>query len=739
MKFLDKFKKTGKKDEYFFSLVLRQEDGIGLLMHTHPVTNSIEIVEKRLFRYSNGWEGLVNDVDELLFASETEHNIKINEIMYFVYGHLIDQHTKELKQAYAQYLKNVTKENNLKAIGYFEYNELIPAYIQHKDQIKLNAMILEVDSPAISLFLYQSGKVVFADSTAKTENFVKDVEALFNKAKEEFVLPTRVIMYDSTALEEESHQLLTHKWNSKLFIQIPKIEILTEDDINQAIIFGVKKQIFKSIANLNVMDFPDSASDESDELPEKVESNTVLKKDIDESEAVSGFVVGKDIREIDTPDSLPQDEVEIIDDYDESSFTRRQVIQREEFSDDSFEEPEIKTKTPGISFQKFFSRVSLPSQPMHAPGSMGIILGILSIVACLVAGLYATLFFFHTATLTILYQPDKINKKLTVNELPVSKQTKTFSDTATIETTGTKEVGEKAQGNVTIYNALDSEQTIPSGTKFIAEGGKTFVLDKALSVKAASQTVTSDGNILTTTSKTDTSLTAQEIGPEFNIKKDTELTIEGKSKKDLFAKSKEAFAGGSKENMQAVSETDYETVNNAVNEKLDKKADEAAHAESNLKVIKDLTSTDLDEQKYSHKIGDEADNLKLDVEAKVSFYTYKEDDIKQRLITQFTKDIDSSQTFKSENITYELSSAELSEDEKTAKVKVSAKAESTFKVDEQKLVSELKGKSRSDMRKILQGEYNAAGYELNVKAFLPFLTSVVPYFTKNISIEYRPI
>jgi hypothetical protein len=117
MNFFNKFTKSEEKEDYFYSLVLRQEDGIGLLMHSNPSTNSIEIVDKRLFKYSNDWEGLVNDVDELLFASETEHNIKISKITYFVYGHLIDQHTKEIKESYAQHLRNVTKENNLKAIG----------------------------------------------------------------------------------------------------------------------------------------------------------------------------------------------------------------------------------------------------------------------------------------------------------------------------------------------------------------------------------------------------------------------------------------------------------------------------------------------------------------------------------------------------------------------------------------------------------------------------------------------
>lgn len=528
MKFLERFKKAEKKDSYFYSLVLRQEDGIGMLMYTHPVTNSVEIVEKRIFRYSNGWEGLVNDVDELLFASETEHNIKITDVMYFVYGHLIDQHTKELKQTYAQYLKNVSKENNLKAIGYFEYNELIPAYLQQKDQIKLNAMVLEVDSPAISLFLYQSGKVVFSDSSAKTENFVKDVESLFNKAKEEFVLPTRVIMYDSAALEEESHQLLTHKWNSKLFIQIPKVEILTEEDIDQAIIFGVRKQIFKSIANLNVTDYHTDDDDvEQDELPEKEEISDGNEVNKNHSDALSGFVIGKDIREVDSDHKSIQGENMIIDDF-EDDIVEQHTKQTDHFRENSFPQQQSFQKSPGIPVAQFFSKLSLPKISLGASGGMSTVFIIIGVIGIIAAGILTTLYFFHTATLTILYQPDKINKKLTVNELPVSKQTKTFSDTATIETTGTKEVGEKAQGNITIYNALDNEQTIPSGTKFTAEGGKVFVLDKALSVKAATQTITSDGNILTTTSKTDASLSAQDIGPEFNIKKDTELTIEEK-------------------------------------------------------------------------------------------------------------------------------------------------------------------------------------------------------------------
>jgi hypothetical protein len=587
-------------------------------------------------------------------------------------------------------------------------------------------MFIEVDSPAISLFLYQGGKVVFSEGIAKTENFIKDVEALLAKAKEDFVLPTRVIMYDSTKLEEESHELLTHKWGTKLFIQIPKIEVLTEEDINSALIFGAKKQIFKSIANLNeAHEYMNEDSVEA-ETKQTTPNRSVEKPQV--KAAVSGFVIGKDIREEEKAIEYP-----IVDDA---------IIDEEE--DDNRDIADISSFAPSSQIQKrsmssMFTGLSMPKVSFNGFGNMNIVLFVVGGIALLVVALFTTLYFLHTATLTILYQPNKINKKVTIKDIPVDKKSKTFSESASITTTGTKEVGEKAKGDITIYNALETEQTIPSGTKFTADGNKTFVLEKALSIKPASQTITSEGNILTTTSKTDSSLVAQEIGPEFNIKKDTEFTIEGKNKKDVFAKSKSAFEGGTKENMQAVSETDYETINDSINEKLDKKAADAAQSEGKTSVIKDATSIDINQEKYSHKVGDEADTLDLSVEAKVTFFTYKDEEVKNKIIAQFSKNTQDNQAFKPENISYEISKAELSEKEDSAEIRVNARAESSFEVNEKELVEALKGKSRSDMRKILQGNFNAAGYEMNVKTPLPLLTGTVPFFAKNITVVYRPI
>src|SRR3989338_3591882 len=151
MKLFNLGSKSEQKEEYLFCLVLRQEDGIGVLMHAGPSSEPIEITEKRLFHFSNGWENIVYDVDELLFAMENEHNIKIKKVSYFMYGHFIDPHTKELKETYAQHLKNISKENGLESIGYFEYNELIPAYLEQKEGNKLSAMLIDVFNKILCL------------------------------------------------------------------------------------------------------------------------------------------------------------------------------------------------------------------------------------------------------------------------------------------------------------------------------------------------------------------------------------------------------------------------------------------------------------------------------------------------------------------------------------------------------------------------------------------------------------
>jgi len=724
MSFFSKFFKSEQKDEYFYSLVLRQDDGMGMLMHSNPAKKTIDIVEKRLFHYSSGWENIVYDVDELLFSSETDHRIKIEKIVYYVYGHLVDQHTKEIKETYAHHLKRVSAENDLKPIGYFEYNELIPAYIQHKEEIKLNAMLIEVDSPAISLFVYQGGKVVFAETVAKTENFVKDVETLLKKAKEMFVLPTRIIMYDSSKLEEESHALLTHKWSEKLFTQIPRVEVLPVSDIDAALVYGVQKEIFKSVAvstfaqNNDQFEVRDDVAD--------IDDSEINEKEIEEG-SVAGFVIGQDIREMEQKALVDSEVMEEVVSNDLGALV------------DDYQPLDNIPYTQKNSPSNLFENIKRPHMSFVMPKNGLVPLAIVIILLAIVGSLFGLLYFTHKATLTILYRPDKINEKVSIDNLVTKKQAKTFTETASIKTTGSKEVGDKAKGQVTIYNALEEEQSLPSGTEFVGEDGGIFVLDKAISVKPATQTVTSDGDILTTTSKTDASLTARDIGPEFNIKNDVDLTIEGKSKKDIFAKTKAAFTGGTKDNMQAVSETDYETINDAVNEKLDAKAAETAKADANTSVIKDVTSIKVNDEKYSHEIGEEANELELSVEARVTYYTYNEDDLKKLLVQSFAKEVEGSQKLKPENIDYEITDAVIAEDEEAISIKVNAEAESSFELDETKLTESVKGKMRSDMRKILQGEFKTAGYEMKVDSALPFLSGVMPYFGRNITIQYKPI
>src|SRR3989344_5510107 len=89
--------------------------------------------------------------------------------------------------------------------------------------------------------------------------------------------------------------------------------------------------------------------------------------------------------------------------------------------------------------------------------------------------------------------------------------------------TGKKLIQSKAKGTIRIYNAYSSEsQTLVATTRFLSPDGKLFRLDSAVTVPGAK---ISDGKIIP--SSIDAAVSADKIGPEYNIPPVQKLTIPG--------------------------------------------------------------------------------------------------------------------------------------------------------------------------------------------------------------------
>jgi len=261
------FSKPENTKEVYFGLFLKENEGLGLLMIKN--INGIEIKEKINFSYTNGWENLVEDVDELLYKFEKNHHLEISKTIFFVYSHLVDDKTNNIKKPYINKIKDLVKNLQLEALGYIECFEAVSFYLEKKEEVPLTAVLLEIDKKQLSLFVYKGGRVNYKSVLARTDNIIDDfIFAVDGIKDKKMLLPSRIVIYDSDGIDEVASKIISYKFDGNYFVQIPKIDILREDEIIEGLV-----QVFAG----------------------QVKSKTVEEKPvIDQS---FGFVIGQDVVE----------------------------------------------------------------------------------------------------------------------------------------------------------------------------------------------------------------------------------------------------------------------------------------------------------------------------------------------------------------------------------------------------------------------------------------------------------
>lgn len=752
---------------------MRQEEGLGLLLKVNHETQTVDILDERAFSYSGTWDNLVYDIDELLFAIENAHSVEIKKAAFFVYSHLVDKKTGELKDSYMTVLKNVIKENNIESLGYIEMDEILARMYSSYEKMPLNAVIIELDVPSVSASVYQGGQKKLSKTTARTKDLVEDLESMFAKTKKKMLLPPRIIMYDSTDLQGESHAILTHPWSQEHFVQIPKVDVVKEHELKQALVLGSKEEIFGTTRLSAIAPTDDYTGSDADELSDEADA------DIDQDEtntaedetgtataagaagasgaaaagaaaagaaaagsggASMGFVVGKDVTEADE-DTRVQSGADIQEEEpDNEEYAIETAYKKTSSSEDRKEAGS--DSDSGAPKSKFSLPFSLTMPSLSGPKNIRqlypafLVLGALVLIA---AGIFASMYFFHKAELIVQYSSEPIEEDMTfTEELDVQEFSETFSIEAEVPASGTSEIGEKAKGNVTIFNADDEEQSFSKGTEFTTPDGLTFTLDNDVTIDAASSEITDEGDILTSTSKADASLTAAEIGTDYNVRKDTEFTISDFSKTTYFARAKEAFKGGTQEEVQTVSADDLEKLEELIEKRISEKSKEKlTEISSENNIIEDLTTIDRTKETYSAELAEEADAVTAKITADVTFYSFDDAKLKEAAADALKEDVPENYMLSPEDITYEITDADIDEDSEEISVEADITAVPKLDIDTRKLLQAVKGLPPNELRKVLKEDFKVNSYEAKVYTQLPFLKSRLPFFSQNITVDLK--
>jgi len=668
------------KSKNYLALFLKEEEGVILVLYEN--NGKMAIREKERFHYSNGWEHIVQDIDEVLFRLEQKLNVTLDQTIFFVYSHFIDAKAQDIKKPYIQKIKEIVKSLELHALGYIDCSEAILQYLEKKEEMPLTAILVELDKTNVGVFVYKGGRVAHKKILSRTDNLIDDLLKGFEELKGKFLLPARLILYNSKDLDDESTKILSYQWSEDYFIQLPRVEILREEETIESLISVFREQIMKE--DMKVEERP----------PEKKE--------------IFGFLIGEDIK-----------------------------IEEEEPP-----EKPVEVKSPfflGINIRELIKRIRLPKVglgPFNISRRLSIMFGIMVILL----SLSLNEFFFHKASLIVYFPSDVLSKKVDVdalvgekgNTFPVMVSTSSAHFDDSKPTTGKRDIGDNAKGTVTLHNFDDKEKVFSKGT-VLETSGLQFSLDADM--KVASSSLTTDGSAKLPGKGTGTA-TAVNIGPESNISKGQRFKVDDLSQSLYFAVNDNVFSGGTRKQVQTVSKKDIEDLKSSITNKAKNlqtgESSPVDRSKQEEVVIMQLSKIELRDLKFSKEIGEEATTVTLQATADTSYFYLNKDDFVTYLFSLVSPDVKQGFSLDKSKIHYSIDSAEKKNNNVTLQVSVDAK--SIKQVPKDEILKNIVGKSKQSVESLLKKQYQAEGFELSIKEPLPLLNTILPFIKGNINV-----
>lgn len=312
------------------------------------------------------------------------------------------------------------------------------------------------------------------------------------------------------------------------------------------------------------------------------------------------------------------------------------------------------------------------------------------------------------------------------------------TQTQSIDTTGEKIVGEKAEGKVKIFNFTSSDIELEKGTELEYKDYK-FILNDDITIPA--QTVdTTTPQPTSTPGSEEAEVTASNFGEEYNISKDKSMEVDDYKTSEVVATSIESFKGGSSKKVKVVAKED---MTNLASKALtaNQEAGQTALKNklgSNQELITGSTKSILIKEEFNAKEGEEKDKLEITQTIKTLGLVYSSDEM-DTLMNDLVKSLipeGYELTEKDREINAEVlgnsDTSELSSDE--ADLQVTLKTFVIPEIKEEQIKQDLAGKGISDAEKVLGSIRNVKTYSLDISPNIPFMNKV-PKNLEFISVE----
>src|SRR5579885_1459767 len=755
--------------EYSLALLLYDEKATAVIIQT--VANQIKLLNQHTVHFSQSIESLplehlIEYIDKAISTAEEilPPKIETHKTVFGLKENWIEKETKKIKKEYLTKLKKVCDSLDLSPLGFMVISEAIANLLHYEEGAPLSAILAEIGKEQVDLTLFRGGAIVERINGRLAHSVPITVDTLLKHFVTP-VLPARLIISEAADGKALSQQFIAFTWSKSLpFLHLPQVTTLPENFAAKAIVYGAAQQMGLEAPEI-IQDVKDSLQGQTHD--EKLASTTTKEEDAaDKQEKLVphnqppattlpvnpfGFVLDEDIAQTHAPaiparqqhesSDVPQvDETEPVDTVDE----------QHEFSQDSqTNEPKRDTK------KNLFAGLRDKMPPLHLPniafpsfGKRGLLikLGIPLIALILIlVGVFAIYYYLVHATIILSVTPKMVQQSADVtfsttpgndfaNNTIAAKAVSTSVDGQLSENaTGSKDVGERAKGTVTIYNSSNSPQELSGGTHITSTNGLVFTLDNDVTVASASGDIFSG----TKPGTTDVTVTANDIGATYNLPSGTQFSVDSSS--SLAAKNNAAFSGGTKKTVTVVSKNDITKLQSDLAKQLQQNAidqltKQASGDEAVLPVVlnETLSTTNFDKQ-----VGDQANTVKITGTETFSGLAYNTTDLIQFSQALLKSKYSQAITFAANSIKATVNNAK-QKDTMAINATVAIQAGLLPKIDTDTILSQIHGKSVAQAKATLMTLPQVSNATIKFSPPLPLISSFLPGLPKHVDVEIKP-
>jgi hypothetical protein len=770
-----------EKSEYYLALILLDEKVSAVILES--IEGKIKVMGRHEEHFSSSIETISHDdflatIDKAISTAEETlpPNIETHKTVFGVKESWIEEETKKIKKEHLADLKKMCSSLNLSPIGFMVTSEAIAHFLQEEEGAPLSAIFVEIGKSYVDVALYRGGKVIEKANGELEDSAPATVDKLLKHLTVP-VLPARIVLFHAEKGEKLSQQFISYQWSKTLpFLHMPQITVLPEGFDAQAVTSGAATQMGLEVLNIGERLIPEELISESsadtDTIEKEVnkEEETDLPSHINEpephedhqpkhldhhltkgSETDFGFIVGQDVSEM-KPSAHPAHKP-IHNQPEQHHPVHHQLHKKadiDEELEDEVRSENLDTKISPLSFLSRLSPLSLFSN-LHLPNpsNLGPSRGLfkiaipLGILIILVLGLSFVYFFKTKTTVTLTVKPKVVEQSAHVtfsttsptdfskNIIAAKGVSTTIDGELSKDATGKKDTGEKAKGTITLFSRLSQSKTFTAGTTITANN-HNFTLDKDVNVASSS------GDASSEPSKANVSVTAADIGTDSNLPSGAKFSVKGFDSTDVIAKNDNAFSGGSKKSLTAVSKEDLAKLKTDLPKNLESKAREAlakkaAGDEIVLPLFLDIS---LEKTKFDKNAGDEAKKVTLKATITYTGLAYNSKEFseyaKTLLKNKYSQDIG----FAENSIKGEAKDSKaVSEKEAETTTTITAGLLPTISEDEVK--EKIHGKSLAQVKEIVNNLPQVIKSDITFSPNIPFLANLFPSLPSNIKVAVK--